>query len=106
MFYSSSDQLKEEENKLFQEGKKIESEEVVEKRYQQEENLKLQREQWGFSEKQIEIVEPKHIAKVISEKTGIPIDNLIQSEAKKLLKLEEKLHKRVIEFSNSIPDPM
>ena len=100
------DQLKEEENKLFQEGKKIESEEVVEKRYQQEENLKLQREQWGFSEKQIEIVEPKHIAKVISEKTGIPIDNLIQSEAKKLLKLEEKLHKRVIEFSNSIPDPM
>ena len=96
------DQLKEEENKLFQEGKKIESEEVVEKRYQKEENLKLQREQWGFSEKQIEIVEPKHIAKVISEKTGIPIDNLIQSEAKKLLKLEEKLHKRVIGQSKAV----
>ena len=96
------DQLKEEENKLFQEGKKIESEEVVEKRYQKEENLKLQREQWGFSEKQIEIVEPKHIAKVISEKTGIPIDSLIQSEAKKLLKLEEKLHKRVIGQSKAV----
>jgi len=88
--------FKEEENKLFQEGKTDESEEILEKRYQKEENLKLQREQWGFNEKQIEIVEPKHIAKVISEKTGIPVDNLIQSEAKKLLKLEEKLHERVI----------
>jgi len=88
--------LKEEENKLFQEGKTVESEGILEKRYQKEENLKLQREQWGFNENQIEIVEPKHIAKVISEKTGIPIDNLIESEAKKLLKLEEKLHERVI----------
>ncbi len=88
--------LKEEENKLFQEGNKSDSEKIVEKRYQKEENLRLQREQWGFSEKQVEIVEPKHIAKVISEKTGIPIDNLIQSESKKLLKLEEELHKRVI----------
>jgi len=94
--------LKEEENKLFQEGNKAESEKIVEKRYQKEENLRLQREQWGFSEKQIEIVEPQHIAKVISEKTGIPVENLIQSEAKKLLKLEEELHKRVIGQSKAV----
>tara|TARA_Y100000768_G_scaffold388727_1_gene386472 strand:- start:12277 stop:14814 length:2538 start_codon:yes stop_codon:yes gene_type:complete len=94
--------LKEEENKLFQKGNKIDSEKIVEKRYKKEESLRLQREKWGFSEKQIEIVEPKHIAKVISEKTGIPVDNLIQSESKKLLRLEEELQKRVIGQPNAV----
>ena len=94
--------LKEEENKLFQKGNKIDSEKIVEKRYKKEESLRLQREKWGFSEKQIEIVEPKHIAKVISEKTGIPVDNLIQSESKKLLGLEEELQKRVIGQPNAV----
>ena len=94
--------LKEEENKLFQKGNKIDSEKIVEKRYKKEESLRLQREKWGFSEKQIEIVEPKHIAKVISEKTGIPVDNLIQSESKKLLGLEEQLQKRVIGQPNAV----
>tara|TARA_Y100001970_G_scaffold267272_1_gene357034 strand:- start:13863 stop:16415 length:2553 start_codon:yes stop_codon:yes gene_type:complete len=94
--------LKEEENRLFQEGEKNQFEEAVEKRYQKEETLKLQRDQWGFNEKQIEIVESSHIAKVISEKTGIPVENLIQTEAKKLLSLEEKLHERVIGQSKAV----
>ena len=42
------------------------------------------------------VVDEKHIANVISRWTNIPIEKLTESEAERLLKLEEILHKRVI----------
>ncbi|WP_461613829.1 ATP-dependent Clp protease ATP-binding subunit [Clostridium sp. Marseille-QA1073] len=42
------------------------------------------------------VVDEKHIANVISKWTNIPIEKLTESEAERLLKLEEILHKRVI----------
>ena len=52
--------------------------------------------EWKFNNQLVEIVEAEHIAKIVSEKTGIPLINLVETEAKKLLDLEERLHKRVI----------
>ncbi len=39
---------------------------------------------------------PEHVAKIISDKTNIPIGRAGESEKKKLLNLEELLHKRII----------
>ena len=43
-------------------------------------------EKWKFNNELIEIVEPEHIAKIVADKTGIPVDNLVEKEANKLLK--------------------
>ena len=43
-----------------------------------------------------ETVGEEEIANVVSKWTGIPLDRLIETERQKLLKLEERLHKRVI----------
>ena len=82
--------------------KKEKSEKLFEEKSKKMQDLKQLREEWGFNEKQINVVQSKHIAKVISEKTGIPIENLIKTEAKKLLTLEDKLHQRVIGQSKAV----
>ncbi len=41
-------------------------------------------------------VTKQHIAQVISKITGVPVQELTQEEKEKLLKLEERLHERVI----------
>lgn len=43
-----------------------------------------------------EEVEAEHIAEIVSRWTGIPVSKMLESERKKLLLLEEELHKRVI----------
>jgi len=42
------------------------------------------------------IVEPKHVYEVISNATGIPLENLVEGEREKLLRLEQELNKAVI----------
>ncbi|HSH17943.1 MAG TPA: AAA family ATPase [Candidatus Saccharimonadales bacterium] len=39
---------------------------------------------------------PEHVAEIISHLTGIPVSELTEEEKNKLLKMEERLHKRVI----------
>lgn len=43
-----------------------------------------------------EEVDAEDIAEIIAKWTGVPVSKMIQSEAEKLLNLEEELHKRVI----------
>ena len=99
---SEIESLEEQANKYFQDDKKEKSEKLFEEKSKKMQDLKQLREEWGFNEKQINVVQSKHIAKVISEKTGIPIENLIKTEAKKLLTLEDKLHERVIGQSKAV----
>jgi ATP-dependent Clp protease ATP-binding subunit ClpC len=54
-----------------------------------------------------EIVDADDIAEVVASWTGIPVNNLMQTEADKLLDMEEHLHKRIIgqdEAINAIAD--
>jgi ATP-dependent Clp protease ATP-binding subunit ClpC len=48
------------------------------------------------------IVTEEHIASVIERKTGIPVTKLTQSEAHKLLHLEDELHERVVAQEEAI----
>jgi len=43
-----------------------------------------------------EEVEPEDIAEVVSRWTGIPMSRLLEGEAEKLMKMEERLHTRVV----------
>lgn len=43
-----------------------------------------------------ETVTPEHIAQVISRWTGIPVDNMLEGEREKLLRMEDEIGKRVI----------
>ena len=48
------------------------------------------------------IVGPEDIAKVISNWTNIPVEKLTEKESEKLLKLEERLHERVVGQSEAV----
>ncbi|MER3485208.1 MAG: type VI secretion system ATPase TssH, partial [Chloroflexota bacterium] len=43
-----------------------------------------------------EEVDPEDIAEVVSRWTGIPVSRLMEGEIEKLLKMEERLHQRVV----------
>ncbi|MFH1656834.1 MAG: ATP-dependent Clp protease ATP-binding subunit [Candidatus Nealsonbacteria bacterium] len=51
---------------------------------------------------QDKIVLPKHIAKVITEKTEIPVGDIKQKEKEKLLDLEELIHQRIINQNEAV----
>lgn len=61
----------------------------------QELNTKLEELQKGRSMLKEE-VEEEDIVEIISRWTGIPLQRMMESEKEKLLKMEERLHKRVI----------
>jgi ATP-dependent Clp protease ATP-binding subunit ClpC len=54
------------------------------------------RDKWEAEHKLDEVVEENDIAEVIAQWTGIPVSQMMQSEADRLLKMEEKLHERII----------
>jgi len=42
------------------------------------------------------IIGPEKISEIISETTGIPVENMEESESEKLLNMENEIHSRVI----------
>ena len=66
------------------------------------ERLKLEsefnskRDKWENEHKLDEVVDENDIAEVVAQWTGIPISQMLQTEADRLLHMEEKLHERVI----------
>jgi len=54
-----------------------------------------------------EVVDEEDIAEIIAKWTGIPVSKMMQTEADKLLRMEEELHKRIVgqdEAINAISD--
>jgi ATP-dependent Clp protease ATP-binding subunit ClpC len=72
------------------------TDEIKNQRVKAQEDRSKKFKEWKFNNQLVEIVEAEHIAKIVSEKTGVPLINLVETESKKLLDLEERLHKRVI----------
>ncbi|MDR1720937.1 MAG: ATP-dependent chaperone ClpB [Endomicrobium sp.] len=66
----------------------------MQKRLEEENNklLKLQKEKKMLKEE----VDEEDIAQVVSKWTGIPVTRMMESEVQKLLKMEDKLHERVV----------
>ncbi len=54
------------------------------------------REKWEAEHQLDEVVDVDDIAQVIAQWTGIPVSQMMESEAEKLLSMEDRLHERII----------
>lgn len=54
------------------------------------------REKWEVEHQLDEVVDVNDIAEVVHQWTGIPMSQMMESEATKLLQMEERLHERIV----------
>ncbi|MEJ5310282.1 MAG: AAA family ATPase [Anaerolineae bacterium] len=70
--------------------------EVKTQRLRQEEAFSAKREEWLGRHQLDELVEPEDIAAVVSAWTGIPVYQVLEKEADKLLRMEEALQQHIV----------
>lgn len=61
-----------------------------------EEEFHKLRDQWEDEHKLDEVVDVDDIAQVVAQWTGIPVSQMMETEAERLLKMEDKLHEQII----------
>ncbi len=66
------------------------------KRVQLQQEYDELREQWRSSNSLDEVVDVADIAEVVEKWTGIPVYQMMETEADKLLRMEEALHERIV----------
>ena len=57
---------------------------------------------WKSENKLDEVVEENDIAEVVANWTGIPVNQMMETEAVKLLNMEERLHERIVGQNRAI----
>ena len=67
-----------------------------------EEEYNQAKSQWLQQEKIDEVVSEEDIAHLISKWTGIPVTQMLEGEAEKLLHMEERLHERLINQEEAV----
>jgi ATP-dependent Clp protease ATP-binding subunit ClpC len=68
-----------------------------------ETQLRSARDEWNNKlEKEDQVVNAEDIASVVSHWTGIPVARMVESEATKLARMEQNLHKRIIGQDNAV----
>jgi ATP-dependent Clp protease ATP-binding subunit ClpC len=65
-------------------------------RLRKDEEFKDRRDKWEAEHKLDEVVDVGDIAEVVHQWTGIPVSQMMETEAQKLLHMEERLHERII----------
>jgi len=65
-------------------------------RLKMEQDYEEERERWQQEHTLDEIVDEHDIAEVVAQWTGIPVNQMMETEADKLLRMEEDLHKRIV----------
>lgn len=110
--YSAPPELKELENrikKLTREGKEAVQSRAYERAAQLRDEVDAlqkefneKREKWMRERGIDDVVSEEDIAEIISKWTGIPVQRMLTEESEKLLKMEEKLHERVIAQDEAI----
>ncbi len=61
-----------------------------------EQDFNAKREKWELEHHIDEVVDVNDIAEVVHQWTGIPVSQMMETEAEKLLHMEERLHERII----------
>ncbi|MCS7011881.1 MAG: AAA family ATPase, partial [Anaerolineales bacterium] len=61
-----------------------------------EQEFNQRREKWEIEHHIDEVVDVSDIAEVVHQWTGIPVSQIMETEAEKLLHMEERLHERII----------
>ena len=104
--YSLPPELKEKKNEI--DKLRVEEEQAgVERDYERaaqkkaerlrlEQDFTAKRDKWESEHHLDEVVDVNDIAEVVHQWTGIPLSQMMESEAEKLLHMEERLHERII----------
>jgi ATP-dependent Clp protease ATP-binding subunit ClpC len=66
------------------------------RRLQMEQEYEALRQRWQQENTIDEIVDPEDIASVVAQWTGIPVNQVLETESEKLLRMEDALHERII----------
>jgi ATP-dependent Clp protease ATP-binding subunit ClpC len=61
-----------------------------------EQEFHAKRDAWEAEHELDEVVDDNDVAEVVSQWTGIPMTQMLEAEAEKLLRMEERLHERII----------
>jgi ATP-dependent Clp protease ATP-binding subunit ClpC len=99
--------LEQEENEAGQKQDWEYAAQVKVERLRLEDEFKQEYETWRQEKNLDELVKESDIAEVVSNWTGIPLHDMLQTEAEKLLRMEAALHERIIgqdEAINAISD--
>ncbi len=93
-----------------QAGQERDYERAAEKKAQRlrlEKEFRIKRDAWEVEHQLDEVVDEDDIAEVVAQWTGIPVHQVMETEAEKLLQMEERLHERIIgqdEAINALAD--
>ena len=61
-----------------------------------EEDFRAKKEAWKGEQDLDEVIGEEDIAEIVAEWTGIPVNRMLETESKRLLQMEERLHARII----------
>jgi len=67
-----------------------------------EEQYNQAKSEWLQQEKIDEVVDEENIAKLISNWTGIPVSQMLEGEAEKLLHMEKRIHERLVNQEEAV----
>src|SRR5512143_2171562 len=70
--------------------------EIKARRLRLKQEFDVRREQWQREKNLDEVVDEDDIATVVAMWTGIPVAQMMETEAEKLLQMEERLHERIV----------
>jgi ATP-dependent Clp protease ATP-binding subunit ClpC len=70
--------------------------EMKSERLRHEQEFRQKRDAWEAEHQLDEIVDEDDIAEVVAMWTGIPVSQMMETEAEKLLHMEERLHERIV----------
>jgi ATP-dependent Clp protease ATP-binding subunit ClpC len=76
--------------------------ELKAERLRLEDEYNKAKESWLEQEKIDEVVSEEDIARLISNWTGIPVSQMLEGEAEKLLHMEERLHERMVDQDEAV----
>ncbi|MBS1248496.1 MAG: ATP-dependent Clp protease ATP-binding subunit ClpC [Chloroflexi bacterium] len=93
---SEVERLKNEEEAAGQERDYERAARMKTERSRLEDEFEKMRVGWESEHELDEIVDENDVAEVVSQWTGIPVSQMLETEAEKLLQMEDRLHERII----------
>jgi ATP-dependent Clp protease ATP-binding subunit ClpC len=93
---SELDKLRVEEEQAAQQQDYQKAAEVKMHRLRLQSEFEAERDKWAAEKNLDEVVDEDDIASVVAQWTGIPVNSMLETENEKLLKMEDRLHERVI----------
>ena len=94
--------LQEEEESAAQRGDYQGAAELRSQRLQLESERDKVEAEWRKEKKIDSVVDEENIAELVSKWTGVPVSRMLEGEAEKLLRMEERIHERIVNQEEAV----